>query len=112
MKKYRKNLFTFVAMFLAFAVSFCMAPDIEAEAARGLGKAEIKSVSSPSAGKASVKYKKVKGAKGYQIQFAANSKMTKSKKRLKQSHCQRQYHLSLGKNIMSESGHIKSPGRR
>lgn len=44
--------------------------------------ATLKSASSKKAGKISVKVSKVSGAKGYQVQYATNSKFTKNKKKV------------------------------
>ena len=70
MKKWKN----FMAAVLVFVMTAVLAfPATEVEAASAPKKAKITYLKSQSAGKVTVKYSKVKGAK-YQIQVATNSK--------------------------------------
>lgn len=93
MKK-MKNL---IAMFLVVVMAAILAlPAAEVEAASAPKKTKITSLKSPTAGKVTVKYKKVSGAK-YQIQVATNSKMTKGKKTYKSGAVTKTISLIKGK---------------
>lgn len=93
MKK-MKNL---IAMFLVVVMAAILTlPAAEVEAASAPKKTKITSLKSPTAGKVTVKYKKVSGAK-YQIQVATNSKMTKGKKTYKSGAVTKTISLIKGK---------------
>ncbi len=96
MKKNCKRLMALLMAFALFIVMTGISPGSEVNAASKPGKTKITYLKSTTPGTATVKYKKIKGAK-YQIQFATNSKMTKGKKTFKTSSLKKKVTLKQGK---------------
>lgn len=91
-----KRLAAFLTALVVALVSVMAAPEIEVSAAGKPGKTAITYLKSNAAGEATVKYKRVKGCK-YQIQAAANSKMSSGKKSYKTSSVSKTMKLKAGK---------------
>lgn len=105
----RKRM-TAVLLMLVLVATLAV-PPAEAEAAAAPKKTKITSLKSPSAGKVTVKYKKVNGAK-YQIQAATNSKMTKGKKSAKVSGTTATLSLTKGKKYWVRVRTYKKVGKK
>ena len=86
-------------------------PVTEVEAASAPKKTKITYLKSQSAGKVTVKYSKVKGAK-YQIQVATNSKMSKGKKSYKASATSKTVSLKKGKKYWVRVRTYKKVGKK
>ncbi len=112
MKKCRKKQLSLFMISIFAACVILLMPMIKAEAASGLGRGKIKSLKSASVGKVTVKYKKVKGAEGYQIQFATNSRMTKGKKSCKTKALSKTVSLKSGKKYYVRVRAYKKFGKR
>ncbi len=108
MKKWKN----FMAAALVFVMTAVLAfPATEVEAASAPKKAKITYLKSQSAGKVTVKYSKVKGAK-YQIQVATNSKMSKGKKSYKTSAVSKTVSLKKGKKYWVRVRTYKKVGKK
>ncbi len=108
MKKWKNFMVTTLIIVMTAVLAF---PATEVEAASAPKKTRITYLKSQSAGKVTVKYKKINGCK-YQIQVATNSKMSKGKKSYKTSAVSKTVSLKKGKKYWVRVRTYKKVGKK
>ena len=108
MKKWKNFMAAALIIVMTAVLAF---PATEVEAASAPKKTRITYLKSQSAGKVTVKYKKINGCK-YQIQVATNSKMSKGKKSYKTSAVSKTVSLKKGKKYWVRVRTYKKVGKK
>lgn len=107
---------TFISVILAFAIAAAMVPVLGTQsvyAASKPGKVKISSVKANSTTAFTVKWKKVSGAKGYQIRYSTRSSMSGAKKILTTKKSRKIKKLKAGtKYYVQVRAYKKSKGKK